>query len=1278
MIMRGLKIAARQLIYLAIILAVMLTLLFATVYWLSNAVEQRQDEIAVWVSDKVGYPVEIGSASLDWRGLKPKLQVGNVKLLSKDRQQQLFLLGKLYLGLDVIASIQTSTPVLKDVTLIDLDLALVRDLSGQIQLQGFQPTENVDWQYWVQLLSRFYLQTIQIDYLDQLEPVLSGRYNLANATIIHNDEYWTMTADLGLPDMLGQNIVFTAEADVNSNDIRSSTWQGQAKLNKVQLKSLAGELVWQGVAIQQGTVSAQLSITGTGTKVELIRSDLDVSDVNIISNDIEAKSTPVAIDVLQGKVDWTHAEQSWHLSGQLAVSINGEHWPETTFSVDKNTYGDLKIASQYLRLSDLSSLALLSNKTADMFKQQQAAGDIEAFNLQYSTEKGLTELAFKLKQGVILPWDDYPGITNLSGQVNWENGAGNIHLDSHDIIVYAKPWLEKAILVDALVGDVRLEYQQGNWQFFSRELRIWNDDLTLQLDGEVTKAADGRIVNDLTLTLDNIAVNTWKKYVPKQWLSKEFKQWSDQAFIDGEITTGEIKIKGQLADFPYQKAPQKGSFNMVLELEGVHLHYAPGWPDLTELAGRITSSGTTLLIETKQGKTAGFDFVAVTTTIDKLAQKNPILRVKGEVKGTTAKALQFLKDSPLKQRFGTVANAVIAKGKSNINLDLMVPLADVDNTTVSGYVSFANSQLRSKEVAEIALTQLDGKLYFNGKGVTAKNIKAMVLNAPVNINVKPEGDKAVVSVLGHISSQDLTAIWPSKVPKFITGKTAYQVDLTIVEREQGRFYLDFDLSSDLTGLTLVMPSPFGKQIATAIPFNATMKNIDDAVVFTADFGDVLNIIAKPNNDLWQGEVRFGKGKAKLPSNGIKLSGQLEQLSMDDWLTWSKQQDINESTLANSIDDVSIALGELTGFQQTLTKLNLSSQKDAKGWRTNIDSEQIKGFIYLPNDLAGSETIKIDLDRLAIVLPQGSDKDKQDQQVEAMTLWPAMDVSIASLVLNDNALGQLTLNAHRNESSWVIDFGQLASEVFTLSVSRGVWKKSATAEQTDLQLMLASNDLDSLLSNFGYQQAIDAEKVTMNANVSWPSDPLNFDVGLLSGLLKMDIGKGILQDVEPGAAGRVFGLMSIAALPRRLSLDFSDLFGKGFTFDSITADFKFKNGLGLTDNFSLKSASAEIEITGAVDLVNKHYNQQVKIIPNVSSTLPVAGAVAGGPIGLGVGTAILLVDKLTDKLFGKNIVNLITYKYDLTGPWDDPQLHVATSIRPVKNTTAKVIGGGTVQ
>jgi uncharacterized protein YhdP len=164
-------------------------------------------------------------------------------------------------------------------------------------------------------------------------------------------------------------------------------------------------------------------------------------------------------------------------------------------------------------------------------------------------------------------------------------------------------------------------------------------------------------------------------------------------------------------------------------------------------------------------------------------------------------------------------------------------------------------------------------------------------------------------------------------------------------------------------------------------------------------------------------------------------------------------------------------------------------------------------------------------------------------------------------------------------------------------------------------------------------------------------------------LTLDVGKGRLVEVQPGAAGRIFGLLSVATIPKRLSLDFTDLFGKGFGFNQINGSFGIDKGIAHTEDLAMKGDSATIDVVGTADLVEKTYDQVIKITPNVSSTLPVAGAVAGGPIGLGVGTAILIFDKLAGTLFDKEIVNLISYSYKLTGSWDDPQLNI---VKPLSN------------
>jgi len=315
---------------------------------------------------------------------------------------------------------------------------------------------------------------------------------------------------------------------------------------------------------------------------------------------------------------------------------------------------------------------------------------------------------------------------------------------------------------------------------------------------------------------------------------------------------------------------------------------------------------------------------------------------------------------------------------------------------------------------------------------------------------------------------------------------------------------------------------------------------------------------------------------------------------------------------------------------------------------------------LPDDFTNSPRLKIDLDKVRISLPKSEPNKTKNEEDQPEKLWPAVDLSIASLSMDELALGQLKLQANATSNAWTVETASLVSDTYKFEMHQGEWRKTPNGEATHVKIQANSDDLAALLANFGYQQAIEAENVELIADLSWPNNPLAVRTKMITGLLKMNVGKGKLNDVEPGAAGRVFGLMSIAALPRRLSLDFNDLFSKGFYFDVISGSFHFANGLAVTDDFKLIGSSATIEMTGPINLIDQQYDQKVTIRPNVSSTLPLAGAVAGGPIGLGVGAAILLVDKLAGAMFDRNIVNLISYSYSLTGPWTEPELKVLKS------------------
>src|SRR5690606_21507711 len=164
-------------------------------------------------------------------------------------------------------------------------------------------------------------------------------------------------------------------------------------------------------------------------------------------------------------------------------------------------------------------------------------------------------------------------------------------------------------------------------------------------------------------------------------------------------------------------------------------------------------------------------------------------------------------------------------------------------------------------------------------------------------------------------------------------------------------------------------------------------------------------------------------------------------------------------------------------------------------------------------------------------------------------------------------------------------------------------------------------------------------------LSWPG---GFDDNILeqaSGTISVRAENGQIVNLQPGA-GRMLGLFSVAALPRRLALDFSDLADKGLAFDSIHGDFELRDGNAYTSNLLLRGPAAEIGIAGRTGLGTRDYDQTAVVTGNLGASLPVAGALAGGPV---VGAAVLLFSQV----FKEPLKGITRGYYRITGPWEDP-------------------------
>lgn len=618
------------------------------VLWLSSAVEDRKDEVAAWASEQLGYPIEIGSTDLYWLDLVPKLHVNNMQVMQQDHSTPMLALEHIYLGLDLVASFQQREPVLKNASLTGLTIGMTRLESGQFELTGItqKTTSNetmpINWYQWLSLLDRFDLNSILINYTDQLNSHLSGQYQLDHATISHQQNKWHTTTKLMLPGTLGQEVAFSGDLEWSIQNNQIETWQGQLSTDKLLLAALLTQNDWLGLNVEQGIVNANITAKGMGSQVTDVRGEVDIANSTLSAIEKKQAGSPVDIKQVKGTFSWQQDEQDWQIAGQnIFLTINDEQWPVTNFTVKQDSSGFLFAETDYLRLSDLSSIALLSTTLPEEIRQQKPAGDLSFLKLEYDPKQGVRSLAMTLKDFSVLPWQDAPGVTGLTATVDWRDGVATVDLDSHKLTLYPQKWLDEAIFFDSVSGQLRWQ-QDLNWQVQVSQLHLWNDDLTLQLDGEVKH--DNDVTNaDLTVKLDQVELNRWQHYVPQKLLDEDFQAWANDAFLAGKVSDGEIRLTGDLAAFPFDKKTNSGRFDMMLNVADVQLHYAPDWPDLMSLTGTITGKNNQLEIQTKQGNIAGFNLVEVDTKIQKYIKGDSILTVDGLLSGTTQQTLDFCK-----------------------------------------------------------------------------------------------------------------------------------------------------------------------------------------------------------------------------------------------------------------------------------------------------------------------------------------------------------------------------------------------------------------------------------------------------------------------------------------------------------------------------------------------------------------------------------------------------------------------------------------------------------
>ncbi|MFO1371172.1 MAG: YhdP family protein [Candidatus Competibacteraceae bacterium] len=861
-----------------------------------------------------------------------------------------------------------------------------------------------------------------------------------------------------------------------------------------------------------------------------------------------------------------------------------------------------------------------------------------------------------------------PGFSNLTGTLAFTPEQGRIELDSRAIQVNTNGLLRAPITLNTLTGAVNWQRSTDGLELESAGLDIANTDLNGRFWGRITVPDAGKPLLDVQGHYHNVKVEAARRYLPVAVIPPPAVAWLDRALIGGRVSTGDFKFRGLPADFPFDKGD--GLFATRFQIENAVLDYASGWPRLEPLHTTVTFRNRSLQVDASGGRLLDAELESVIARIDDLA--TPVVQVKGRTKGPSASMWRVLQDSPVGRGLGEDLPDLRLSGANTLDLELTIPL-DRRPNQVRGRVGLLENTVTLPTWA-IELGRVRGEVQFTEADLTAKNLQALLRGEAIQLDLdlaRREGRRVLQARLqGRLGLRALVGEPAAALEPYVTGKSAWDATLTVPtnHREQRNETPAFtlDLNTDLRGVAVRLPAPLGKPPGESRSLKLSLHPQErNGLNLVLEYGSAvraaLELGAFPQDlQFKRGELRLNAGNAKLPdAPGLAVIAHLPRW---EWsmppptsdaagnkpaksrtaLTDTKVRTANPLSRLRSLN---AQIGELIIGGQAFPEVTLQGARQGDGLQIALDSQALAGRVIWPDAPTVQQPVTIALQRLRV--RRATDHTSSDAKITSPDPrgLPPLALSADELHLNDKTLGRLRLVAIPYAEGIRLPEIILNSEQHQIS-GNGEWRAGNGGPASQLQATLRSPALGETLAAFGYPDIRVARGETQaEIKVKWAAALPDFALERLDGTLKFRIGSGQLLNFNPGL-GRIVGLLSVQNLTRRLSFDFSDLFQPGMGFDRITGEFTFEHGQAYTNNVTIEAPAARIGVQGRTGLKEHDYDQQITVTPRLSGTLPVAGAIAGGPA---VGAAVFVAERLLQR----DIERATRYRYNLTGSWDHP-------------------------
>lgn len=824
----------------------------------------------------------------------------------------------------------------------------------------------------------------------------------------------------------------------------------------------------------------------------------------------------------------------------------------------------------------------------------------------------------------------------------------------------------------------------------------------LDLSGKLTRADGTRVHRYLPLSVGEDARHYVRDAVVAGTASVvDFKvrgDLHDMPFNDPR--QGEFRIAARVKDVTYAFVPPQ-----------LHPNDPLRWPALTQLQGELIFERSSMQVRGASGSFAGTSGVRVSrveASIPDLA--HTVVGVNADARGPLSELLGVVNTSPLSRLTGNALAQASGTGQADLQLKLTLPISHIDKSRVQGSVTLAGNDVRITPDTPM-LGRARGSVQFSETGFSLVGMQARALGGDVKLEggmrSLPPGAPATESAIQLRAQGVATAEGLQQAPQLgllsqlagrATGSAPYTLALAF-----RRGVPEVQVTTSLQGLALALPAPLGKTAEATLPLRYDNSLARESLTGTATAAGALPPLrdqitldlgalgsATYHRDVSGAQPRVLRGAigvglaggeaAPMPAEGVAANIQLARLDVDAWedllsaprpagtaaAALAAAPRLPAGALASATQDflptrVALRAKELTAQGRTLHNVVAGGQREGPAWKGNIDATELSGFVEFREGGGGDSgngRLYARLSRLN--MPQSDANQVEALLEEQPTSLPALDIVVDDFELRGRKLGRVEIEAQNRGSEstpreWRLSKFNITSPEGSLTAS-GNWAllnqarmagSGAGERRTVLNFRLDIRDSGDLLARFAMPGVVRRGKGRMEGQVAWVGAPFSPDYRSMAGQVSVNIEAGQFLKADPGLA-KLLSVLSLQSLPRRLTLDFRDVFSEGFAFDFVRGDLRIEQGVATTNNLQMKGVNAAVLMEGSADIDRETQDLRVVVVPEINAMTASLVATAINPV-IGLGSFLAQV------FLRGPLIEAATQEFRIDGSWSDPRV-----------------------